>query len=60
MSEKAKVNIHDSKKASTVTVHKTSFPTILIELDGTNYSVWSQIMEMHIVGRRNSKIFFGH
>ena len=60
MSEKAKVNIPDRKKTSTVTVHKTSFPTMSIELDGANYHVWSQIMEMHIVGRRNSKIFFGH
>ena len=52
MYEKTEVNILDSKKPSTVTIHKTSFPTISIKLDGANYCVWSQIMDMHIVGRR--------
>ena len=46
------MNIPNSKKPSTVTIHKTSFPTISIKLDGPNYRVWSQIMEMHVTGRR--------
>ena len=35
-----------------VTIHETPSPTIFIKLDGTNYRVWSQILEMHIVGRK--------
>ena len=53
MPEKIKVNILDSKKPSIVIVHKTSFPMISIKLDGANYRVWSQIIEMHIAGKRN-------
>ena len=52
MYEKNEVNIPDSKKPSIVTIHKTSFPTISIKLDGANYRVWSQTMDMHIDGRR--------
>ena len=52
MSKKTEVNILDSKNPSTVTVHETSFPTISIKLDGANYRVWSQIMDIDIVGRR--------
>ena len=52
MSQKTEMNIPHSKKPSTMTVHKTSFPTISIKLDGANYRVWSQIMKMSIVGRR--------
>ena len=52
MYEKTDVNILDSKKPSRVIVHKTSFPTISIKLNGANYRVWTQIMKMHIVGRR--------
>lgn len=40
------------KKSSMVTVHETTFPPISIKLDGANYRVWSQVMEMHIAGRR--------
>ena len=43
--------IPDSKKLSTVTIHETSSP-IHIKLDGTNYHVWSKILEMHIAGRK--------
>ena len=35
-----------------MTIHETSFPTISIKLDGAIYRVWSQIMDMHIAGRR--------
>ena len=56
MSKKTEVNIPDNKKSSIVTIHETSFPTISIKLDGANYRVWSQIMDMHtlrVEGRRN-------
>ena len=35
-----------------MTIHETTSPTIYIKLDGTNYRVWSQILEMHIAGRK--------
>ena len=59
MFEKTKVNIHDSKKPTIVTVHETSFPTISIKLDSANYRVWSQIMDMHIAGRRKKGYITG-
>ena len=59
MFEKTKVNIPDNKKLSTVIVHKASFPTISLKLDGANYHVWSQIMEMHISGRRKKGYIIG-
>ena len=59
MFEKTEVNIPDSKKPSIVTVHETSFPTISIKLDGANYRVWSQIMDMHIAGRRKKGYIIG-
>ena len=59
MYEKTKVNISDSKKPSIVIVHENSFLTISIKLDGANYRVWSQIMEMHIVGRRKKGYIIG-
>ncbi|PNX67293.1 hypothetical protein L195_g063449, partial [Trifolium pratense] len=36
-----------SMTPSTVTVHETSSPPVSIKLDGANYRIWSQIMEMH-------------
>ena len=42
-----------------MTVHETSFPTISIKLDGANYCVWSQIMDMHIAGRRKKGYIIG-
>ena len=59
MFEKIEVNILDSKKPSTVTVHETSFPTISIKLDGANYHVWFQFMEMHIACRRKKGYIIG-
>ena len=59
MYDKTKVNIPNSKKPSTVTVHETSFPTISIKLNGANYRVWSKIMEMHIAGRRKKGYIIG-
>ena len=53
------MDIPNSKKPSIMTVHETSFPTISIKLDGANYLVWSQIMEMHIVGRRKKGYIIG-
>ncbi|PNX89541.1 hypothetical protein L195_g045661, partial [Trifolium pratense] len=41
-----------STTPSTVTVHETSSPPVSIILDGANYQIWSQIMEMHIAGRK--------
>ncbi|XP_048232868.1 uncharacterized protein LOC125370622 [Ricinus communis] len=43
--------ISDSKKLSTVTIHEISSP-IHIKLDGSNYRVWSKILEMQIAGRK--------
>ena len=59
MSEKTEVNIPDSKKPSTVIVHETSFPTISIKLDGANYRVWSQIMDMHKANRMKKGYIIG-
>ena len=53
------MNIPDSKKPSIVTVHETSFPTISIKLDGANYRVWSQIMDMHKAGRMKKEYIIG-
>ena len=55
MTEKIEVDILDNKKPYIVIVHETSFPMISIKLDGTNYRVWSQIIEMHIIGKRNKR-----
>ena len=43
-----------------VTIHETPSPTIFIKLDGTNYRVWSQILEMHIVGRKEKGYITGN
>ena len=59
MSEKTEVNIPNCKKPSIAIVHETSFPTISIKLDGANYHFWSQIMEMHIVGKRKKRYIAG-
>lgn len=53
MAENTGMIVPDSKKPFTMTVHRTTFPTMFVKLDGTNYRVWSQIMEMHNAGRRN-------
>ena len=55
MSEKTEVNILNSKKPSTNTVHETSFQTISIKLDGANYRVWSQTMDMHNARKRKKR-----
>ena len=59
MFKKIEVNILDSNKPSIVTIHETSFPTISIKLNSTNYCVWSQIMDMHFVGRRKKGSIIG-
>ena len=59
MSEKIEVNILDNKKPYIVIVHETCVPMISIKLDGTNYRVWSQIIEMHIIGKRNKRYIIG-
>ena len=35
-----------------VNIHETTSPIISIKLDGFNYFVWSQILEIHIIGRK--------
>lgn len=45
----------NSKTSSTMTIHETSFPTISVKLDGTNYGVWSQLLEMYIANRRKKE-----
>ena len=52
MSAKTNMSIADSKKPSMVTIHEIASPTISIKLDGANYRVWSQILEMHIFGKK--------
>ena len=36
--------------------YEIATPTISIKLDDANYSVWSQILKMHIVGRKKGYI----
>eukprot|EP00257_Ricinus_communis_P028438 XP_025015852.1 uncharacterized protein LOC112537423 isoform X1 [Ricinus communis] len=50
--------IPNSKKLSTMTIHET-FSPIYIKLDGSNYRVWSKILEMHIVGRKKKGYITG-
>lgn len=59
MAEKSDVVVIDSNKLSMVTVHETPFLTISVKLDGTNYCVWSQIMEMYIAGKRKKGYITG-
>lgn len=46
----------NSKTSSTMTIHETSFPTISVKLDGTNYGVWSQLLEMYIARQKVVRI----
>ena len=41
-----------------MTVHETSSP-IHIKLDGSNYRVWSQVLEMHIAGKKKKGYIIG-
>ena len=59
MSRKIDVGVFGSKKSSMVSIHETTSPTIYIKLDGTNYSVWSQILDMHIVGKKKKGYITG-
>ena len=42
-----------------VTNHETTSPTISIKLDGSNYLVWSQILKIHITGRKKKGYIIG-
>ena len=42
-----------------VTIHETTSPTISIKLDGSNYLVWSQILEIHFIGRKKKGYIIG-
>lgn len=44
--------VPDSKMQPTVTIQETNTP-IHIKLDGTNYRIWSKVLEMHIAGRKD-------
>ena len=46
------MSISNSKKPSMVTIHEIASPIISIKLDGANYHVCSQILEMHIASRK--------
>ena len=59
MTERSDVAVLDGKKSPMLTIHETSFPTISVKLDGTNYRVWSQIMEMYIAGKRKKGYLTG-
>lgn len=48
-----------SNKSPMVTIHDTPFPTISVKLDGTNYRVWAQIMEMYIAGKKKKGYLTG-
>lgn len=58
-SEKTEVNIPDSKKPSTVIVHKTSFPMMFIKFDGAKICVWSQVMEIYFGDRKKKGYIIG-
>ena len=51
MSAKPDSEIAQSQQLSTLTIHETSSP-IHIKLDGSSYRVWSQVLEMHIAGKK--------
>ena len=51
MSTKTDGESSDSKKIPTMTIKDTP-SSIHIKLDGSNYRVWSKILEMHIAGRK--------
>ena len=52
MFSKTDMSISNSKKPSMVTIHEIASPIISIKLDGANYHVCSQILEMHIASRK--------
>ena len=52
MSTKIDIGISNSKKPSMVTIHEIVSLTIFVKLDGANYCVWSQILKMHVAGRK--------
>ena len=58
MSAKHDLEISQSQQLSTMTVHETSSP-IHIKLDGSNYRVWSQVLEMHIAGKKKKGYIIG-
>ena len=47
------------KRSSMVIIHETISPTISIKLDGSNHLVWSQILEIHIIGRKKKGYIIG-
>ena len=59
VSTNTEVGIYYSINSSMVTIHETTSPTIYIKLDSTNYSVWSQILDMHIVGKKKKGYITG-
>ena len=59
MSTKIDMNISDSKKSFMVTIHETVSLTISIKLDGANYHIWSQILEIHIAARKKKGYIIG-
>ena len=42
-----------------VTIYETTSPTISIKLDGSNYLVWFQILEIHITSRKKKCYIIG-
>ena len=59
MSTKIDMNISDSKKSFMVTIHETVSLSISIKLDGANYHIWSQILEIHIAARKKKGYIIG-
>ena len=53
------MSISNSKKPSMVTIHEIASPIISIKLDGANYHVCSQILEMHIASRKKKGYISG-
>ena len=58
MSAKPDSEIAQSQQLSTLTIHETSSP-IHIKLDGSSYRVWSQVLEMHIAGKKKKGYIIG-
>ena len=50
--------VPDSKMQPTVTIQETN-TSIHIKLDGTNYRIWSKVLEMHIAGRKKKGYITG-
>ena len=49
----------NSKKSSMINIHEIASLTISIKLNGVNYHVWSQILNMPITGKKKKEYITG-